>query len=49
MRAIADAVDEITPVARDRLDRAMRSVASPPPDEDFAALVARRDELLAYA
>ncbi len=48
MRAVAEAVDEIAPAARDRLDRAMAS-APPVLGEDFAALVARRDELLSYA
>ncbi len=49
MRAIVDAVGEIAPAAKARLDRAMASANLPPADEDFAALVARRDELLSYA
>lgn len=45
MVAIADRLPEITPRARERLDRAMASVA--PAEGDFAALIAKRDALLA--
>jgi beta-N-acetylhexosaminidase len=45
MVAIADRLPEITPRARDRLDRAMASVARA--EGDFAALIAKRDALLA--
>ena len=48
MRAVADALGEISAEARTRLERAMASVGAPPADEDFAGLVARRDELLSY-
>ena len=47
MIAIADRLDDIAPRARERLDRAMASVA--PGEGDFAALIAKRDALLALA
>lgn len=49
MQAVAAALGEITAGARARLDRAMASAGAAPADEDFAALVERRDALLAYA
>ena len=47
MIAIADRLDEITPRARQRLDAAMGAVTAQ--DADFAALIAKRDALLALA
>ncbi|MBN8840680.1 MAG: glycoside hydrolase family 3 protein, partial [Sphingomonadales bacterium] len=47
MIEIAGRLDEITPAARARLDRAMASVA--PAEGDFAALIEKRDALLALA
>jgi beta-N-acetylhexosaminidase len=47
MQACAEGVGEITPNARDRLDRAMATIAGAPLSGDFAALVATRDALLA--
>ncbi|MCD2315599.1 beta-hexosaminidase [Sphingomonas sp. IC-11] len=47
MVAIADRLDEIAPRARQRLDDAMRSVVAE--EGDFAALIAKRDALLALA
>lgn len=47
MIEIAGRLDEIAPVARDRLDRAMASVS--PAEGDFAALIGKRDALLALA
>ncbi|ONF96221.1 glycoside hydrolase family 3 N-terminal domain-containing protein [Sphingomonas jeddahensis] len=45
MVAIADRLPEIAPRARERLDRAMASAG--PAEGDFAALIAKRDALLA--
>ncbi|MCJ8159202.1 beta-N-acetylhexosaminidase [Sphingomonas sp. LaA6.9] len=45
---IAGALDEIRPESRARLDRAMATIAGDPKG-DFAALVEKRDALLAYA
>ncbi len=47
MVAIADRLADIAPRSRERLDRAMASVA--PGEGDFAALIAKRDALLALA
>ena len=49
MRGIADALDEIRPESRARLDRAMVSIAAPPDDRPYEELAAKRDELLALA
>jgi beta-N-acetylhexosaminidase len=47
MAEIVDRLDDITPAARTRLDRAMGSVERPA--GDFGELIAKRDELLALA
>ncbi len=47
MQAIAGALPDITPRARERLDAAMASVAAPA--GDLAELIAKRDALLALA
>lgn len=47
MAEIVDRIDDISALSRARLDRAMAGVA--PPQGDFAALIAKRDELLALA
>jgi beta-N-acetylhexosaminidase len=47
MQAIAGALPDITPRARERLDAAMASVAAPA--GDWAELIAKRDALLALA
>jgi beta-N-acetylhexosaminidase len=49
MEAVAGAVGAIGAAARARLDRAMASVAAPGDAAAFAALVEKRDALLAYA
>lgn len=48
MRAAAAAVGEISPRARERLERAM-AMRAVPPETDFATAVAHRDALLAMA
>lgn len=45
---IANSLGKIRPESRARLDRAMATIAAEP-DGDFAALVEKRDALLAYA
>lgn len=45
---IADSLDEIRPESRARLDRAMATISAEPKG-DFAALIEKRDALLAYA
>lgn len=47
MQEIAERIGEAGPECRARLDRAMASVAAGPEEADFAALVAKRDALLA--
>ncbi|WP_085811131.1 glycoside hydrolase family 3 N-terminal domain-containing protein [Sphingomonas sp. TZW2008] len=47
MVEIAGRLGDITPIGRARLDRAMASVAAP--EGDFAALIEKRDALLALA
>jgi beta-N-acetylhexosaminidase len=49
MVAIAAALGEIAPAARQRLDRAMASVAGARETPPYAELAAKRDALLAYA
>ena len=49
MTAIADALPAISPLSRARLDRAMATVAAGPDDADMAAMIAKRDALLALA
>jgi beta-N-acetylhexosaminidase len=49
MVAVADAIGEMTPPARERLDRAMASVANPGEGASYEELAAKRDALLAYA
>lgn len=49
MADVLGALDEIAPAARARLDRAMATIAEGARETDFAALVARRDALLALA
>ena len=46
---IAGALDPISEAARGRLDRAMDRIAGKSSAQDFAALAAKRDSLLAYA
>jgi beta-N-acetylhexosaminidase len=47
MKDIAARLGEISAISRARLDRAMASVAGVRGDGDFAALIAKRDALLA--
>ncbi|WP_448661139.1 beta-N-acetylhexosaminidase [Sphingomonas sp. CJ20] len=49
MVEIAGLIGEASPECRTRLDRAMATVAGAPEPADFAALIAKRDELLALA
>ena len=49
MEAIVDRLDEMSPVSRARLDRAMATVAGVRPAGDMAALIAKRDALLALS
>jgi beta-N-acetylhexosaminidase len=49
MQGIANALDEIRPESRARLDRAMAAIAQPMEERPFAELVAKRDALLALA
>lgn len=49
MAAIAEALDDMSMVSRTRLDRAMAAIVDDRPAGDFAALVEKRDALLAYA
>jgi len=49
MTDIANRLDTISDVSRARLDRAMATIADCRPQGDFAALVAKRDALLAMA
>ncbi|MEG3144786.1 glycoside hydrolase family 3 N-terminal domain-containing protein [Sphingomonas sp. RT2P30] len=49
MREIAARLDDISALSRARLDRAMASVAGRAPEGDMAALIAKRDALLALA
>jgi beta-N-acetylhexosaminidase len=49
MEGIADVLPEITAIARERLDRAMGSIAGMADEEPLDALLARRDTLLALA
>ncbi|GGO93329.1 beta-N-acetylhexosaminidase [Stakelama pacifica] len=46
---IAAALGEITPESRERLSRAMATIADGPEDADFAELIAKRDTLLALS
>ncbi|MGL4302714.1 MAG: glycoside hydrolase family 3 N-terminal domain-containing protein [Sphingomonas sp.] len=47
MEAIVERLDEMSPVSRARLDRAMATVAGVRAEGDVAALIAKRDALLA--
>jgi beta-N-acetylhexosaminidase len=49
MVAIVEALDDMKAVSVERLERAMASVSAAEPVGDFAALVEKRDALLAYA
>jgi beta-N-acetylhexosaminidase len=49
MVAIVEALDDMKAVSVERLERAMASVSGAEPVGDFAALVEKRDALLAYA
>jgi beta-N-acetylhexosaminidase len=49
MIAVAGALEELRPESRERLDRAMASVAGRSEGPAFEELTARRDSLLAYA
>jgi beta-N-acetylhexosaminidase len=49
MVAVASAVGELAPEGRERLERAMASVANAGETPAFEELTARRDALLAYA
>jgi beta-N-acetylhexosaminidase len=49
MVAVAEALGEMTPLARERLDRAMAGVANTGQGAHYEELAAKRDALLAYA
>lgn len=49
MRGIVEALGEIRPESRARLDRAMAAISGPPDEKPYAELAAKRDELLALA
>lgn len=49
MAEIAERLDDISPVSRARLDRAMATIAPAREDADMGALIAKRDVLLALA
>ena len=49
MLAVAGALGEMTAEARERLDRAMATVAEVAPGAGYEELAAKRDQLLAYA
>lgn len=49
MVEIASLIGEMAPASRDRLDRAMATVAGVKPQGDIAAFIAKRDSLLALA
>lgn len=49
MQDIADALDEIRPESRARLDRAMATIAGEPDHHSYEELAAKRDALLALA
>jgi beta-N-acetylhexosaminidase len=49
MRAIADVLPEITPKAQARLDAAMATLKAAPDQKKFPDLIAKRDQLLAFA
>lgn len=49
MTAMASALGEIRPEARQRLERAMADIADADPSPSYGELAARRDALLAYA
>lgn len=49
MQAIAAAIGDMTDPARKRLDRAMATIADFAGGDDYAALAAKRDSLLAHA
>jgi beta-N-acetylhexosaminidase len=49
MIRIADKLPDITPRARERLDAAMATVSAPKSVDKIAALIAKRNALLAYA
>jgi beta-N-acetylhexosaminidase len=49
MVAVASALEEIRPESRERLERAMATVAERGESPPFEELIARRDSLLAYA
>lgn len=49
MNDIAERIGEMPPASRRRLDRAMATIAGAAPSGDMAALIAKRDALLALA
>ena len=49
MAEIAERLDDIAPVSRARLDRAMATIATPREPADMGELIAKRDALLALA
>ena len=49
MIEVVGQLDDMTPRSRERLDRAMATIAGARQDGDMAALLAKRDELLALA
>ena len=49
MTEVAEALDELTIQARERLDRAMALLNGPAGDDSYEPLAAKRDQLLAYA
>lgn len=49
MAEIAERLDDISPVSRARLDRAMATIATPREQADMGELIAKRDALLALA
>jgi beta-N-acetylhexosaminidase len=49
MQAVANAVAEMAPAARDRLERAMATIADAGEGATYQELAAKRDSLLAYA
>ena len=49
MVGIVNALPEITPRAKERLDAAMATVSPPKSVDKIAALIAKRDELLSYS
>ncbi|MBY0303997.1 MAG: beta-hexosaminidase [Sphingomonas sp.] len=49
MTEIANLISDMPQISRDRLDRAMATIAGQAPEGDVAALIAKRDALLAVA